>query len=71
MSIDAGLETLARRRCPDCGGGAFLRGPQGGLSVNIECKVCHKRFNVTTMNGEFVFAERIDGTDPWPDRGEW
>jgi uncharacterized protein (DUF983 family) len=69
--IEAGLESLTRHRCPDCGGGEFLRGPQGGLALNIACKACGHRFNVTLHQSELIFAQRIDGTGPWPDRGEW
>jgi len=39
-----------RDRCPLCGAPAvdMLRGPLGGLSINVECPPCGARFNVIT-----------------------
>src|SRR5262245_28549474 len=48
---------IARNECPDCGKSGFYEGPQGGLSINIECAHCGHWFNVTPVIG---IAERID-----------
>lgn len=69
--IDPGLEPLASQRCPDCGAGGFLRGPAGGMNVNIECAGCGSRFNVAHVEGELIHAERINYNGPWPERGRW
>jgi len=69
--IDAGLETLAAHRCPDCGDNRFWRGPSGGMSLNIECKPCGSRFNVATHHGTLIMAQRIKYNGLWPDRGDW
>ena len=31
--------------CPDCNGTKFYEGPQGGMSMNIECVECGCRLN--------------------------
>lgn len=46
---------LNRGVCPDCKGDSFLKGPEGGCSVNIECAECGSRFNVCPPH----FFERI------------
>ena len=43
-------------KCPDCGGRRFLKGPQGGLSVNIKCSRCGSKFNICP---EAKFIQRI------------
>jgi hypothetical protein len=52
--------TLARGICPNCDGVKFSPGPRGGLSQNIECRNCLRRFNVAVFRGELVFAQRIE-----------
>jgi hypothetical protein len=51
--------------CPDCGGRSFRQGPKGGASQNIQCEnaVCGAKFNVLVVNGQFLFAQRIDERD--------
>lgn len=52
-ALDAG-------RCPTCGhSGAWVLGPRGGLSRNIECGNCAARFNVASYGGQTIHAERI------------
>jgi hypothetical protein len=48
--------------CPDCGGRSFAQGPRGGASQNISCDnpVCGARYNVLVINGQYLFAQRID-----------
>jgi hypothetical protein len=60
------LDTLQRRKisiglCPDCGGVGFLKGPEGGLCVNIMCAnpSCGSRFNTGPL-----FSERISEPSP-------
>ena len=54
FSLNAGF-------CPDCYGKHFLKGPEGGLTVNIKCAGCGQKFNYCppcyVMPGGF--AERI------------
>jgi hypothetical protein len=69
--IETGLESLVDHICPDCGRFDFLRGPAGGLSVNIECAACGSRFNVARIRGEVCVAQRIPHNGVWPDRGGW
>lgn len=70
--IDAGLEPLAEHICPDCGRNHFLRGPAGGLSLNIECAACGSRFNIMAPDGrDILMAQRIGYNGIWPDRGDW
>lgn len=52
--------SLATGCCPYCGNDRFHRGPQGGLSVNVQCAYCEKAFNVTLWGGTVMFAEEID-----------
>lgn len=55
---------IARNRtCPDCGG-LFLRGPIGGLSENVRCSQCGHEFNITFIDRNHVFAERLDRNCP-------
>ena len=69
--IENGLEALGEGRCPICSGERFRRGPAGGRSVNIECASCGARFNVCSIGGELILAQRIENVGEWPDRGEW
>jgi hypothetical protein len=39
-------EWYMNRRWPCCGGKSFLRGPRGGLSMNVKCPRCGTRINV-------------------------
>ncbi|TRZ85025.1 hypothetical protein D4R89_12985 [bacterium] len=48
-------ELLSFFHCPDCHGKSFLKGPEGGCSVNIKCVDCESRFNICPP----YFAERI------------
>ena len=48
-------ELLSFFHCPDCHGPHFLKGPEGGLSVNIKCGDCGSQFNICPP----FFAERI------------
>jgi hypothetical protein len=47
---------IATNHCPDCNGEGFYEGPSGGMSTNIECATCGRKFNVTPVTGR---AERI------------
>jgi uncharacterized protein (DUF983 family) len=70
--IETGLEPLSDRVCPDCGRSRFLRGPSGGLSVNVECAACGQRFNIALApGGDLMLAQRIEYNGLWPDRGDW
>jgi hypothetical protein len=54
-------ELATTSKCPDCGGD-LLDGPCGGLSINVTCKKCCARFNVSP-----IFSERISNrTTPVP-----
>ena len=48
-------ELLSFFRCPDCHEKIFLKGPEGGMSVNIKCAGCGSKFNICPP----FFAERI------------
>ena len=41
-----GLDYSASTGCPDCGSQLFLRGPSGGMSMNIKCAndTCGSKF---------------------------
>jgi len=40
-------------QCPTCGGKDFLRGPVGGLAVNVKCNTCGHVMNITPLpNGK-------------------
>jgi hypothetical protein len=58
------------RACLDCSGAEFRRGPQGGLSINIECTGCGARFNIGDLRA-VVLIQRIANNGPWPDRGRY
>jgi len=73
---DAQAARIMRGHCPDCGHRGFCIGPQGGLSLNIECgnSDCRARFNATFYSGRLMFAERIErrseGGALWPSEPE-
>lgn len=69
--IEDGLEPLARGHCPYCNRTRFLRGPVGGAAVNIECAACGERYNVSSIGGQLISAQRIGYNGRWPDHGEW
>lgn len=55
---------IIERKCPDCKCDSFYCGPEGGLSVNIQCAndECGARFNVDIRffsGGNMIVAERI------------
>ena len=52
-------------KCLDCDGFIFRPGPRGGLSQNIECVGCGKRFNVTRYAGQLIIVQRIDNSSMW------
>lgn len=56
---DRVLQALSAGECPDCGGMEFLRGPSGGVAVNIKCARCQSKFNVAETETGLFFAERI------------
>ena len=65
------LEYLTLGHCPTCCHRGFVNGPQGGMSINIECGNlnCRDRFNVAWVGGEAAFAQRIGNGrqgPPWP-----
>jgi len=43
MMEDVNNSRTSNDRCPNCNGGEYLAGPEGGLSMNIECKQCGLR----------------------------
>lgn len=49
---------MVKKGCPDCKTHpmAYLEGPSGGMSTNIECSECGSKFNITPAIG---LAERI------------
>lgn len=65
-------DKLGTGNCPDCNYRGFVLGPRGGEAINIECgnTACRARFNVVTLSGDVIFAERIereiDGGSRWP-----
>jgi len=69
---EAALETLSRGLCPICAHRGFVLGPQGGMSMNIECAnvECRRRFNVVTVSGRVITAQQIErrgeGGTIWP-----
>ena len=70
-SPDWMTESIARGNCPKCGYRGFVIGPQGGMSINIECGnvKCRERYNAAFYSGDVVFCERIGNGKvdiPWP-----
>lgn len=49
-------------RCPDCGEQKLMKGPEGGLSINVYCgnEDCRSMFNVMGILG----IERISAASP-------
>ena len=43
---EAEVASLDNGKCPDCEGTRFMKGPHGGLCVNIMCAGCGAKFNV-------------------------
>jgi len=42
------LECVRKNKCPDCKvKGKMLRGPRGGMAMNVKCDNCGSRFNIT------------------------
>jgi len=70
------LQALDRGTCPTCSRRGFVIGPQGGMSINIECAnvKCRDRFNVAFYSGHVQAAQRIpkqaDGGIEWPSEPE-
>jgi hypothetical protein len=66
------LSDLNRGNCPTCSRRGFVIGPQGGISINIECAntSCRARYNVAFYGGYVQAAQRIpkrsDGGLEWP-----
>lgn len=47
-------------KCPDCGTGGLLGGPQGGLCMNVKCDNCGVQLCIAfSGDGTLYFAERI------------
>ena len=42
---------------PCCGADYYMRGPEGGVSLNIKCAMCGAKFNITPLIQEI---ERIN-----------
>jgi hypothetical protein len=58
-------------RCPDCGAtDGFLRGPRGGMSVNIFCASCRAGFNYTVFGAHRIEAQPEGVTYPRWDPGQ-
>lgn len=72
MSGPAVLKALSAGRCPVCKYRGFVIGPQGGMSINIECGNidCRARFNAVFYGGHCLMAQSIpkesEGGGPWP-----
>ena len=47
MMEDVRNDRTRSGRCPNCGNQDFYAGPEGGMSVNVECAKCHLRWNAT------------------------
>jgi hypothetical protein len=64
------LHWLSQGHCPACDGNRFQPGPKGGAAQNVECVGCGRRFNVTIVRGQLLFAQdighRASGSD-WSD----
>lgn len=44
-------EFYGHGRLPCCGAETFIEGPSGGMSTNIRCGDCGKRYNITPVLG--------------------
>lgn len=49
-----------RALCPNCGGDNWIEGPEGGASVNVQCRQCLKYYN---WMGPFGFQDIGDRSD--------
>jgi ribosomal protein S27AE len=47
---------LTTNRCPDCGTGTLLRGPEGGFQT-VKCASCSSMFNLGPTLGQFRRGE--------------
>lgn len=64
---------VTTNKCPD-DGGDLLEGAHGGAAINVSCKTCGARFNISPLLGSIkkgeaipIFADRIsDRTIPLP-----
>ena len=46
------LDIHTRSKCPQCGAtDSMLRGPRGGLAINIKCSKCNMVFWTTPFSG--------------------
>lgn len=65
---DDDLATISRGNCPACNCRGFVIGPQGGMSINIECANigCRARFNVAFRSGQALAGHTISGGPEWP-----
>lgn len=53
------IDKLSKKKgCADCGG-RLLKGPSGGMNVNVKCTDCGSEFNIAIFNGDIMHAERI------------
>lgn len=54
--------SIQRGHCPECRHRGFVIGPQGGMSINIECGnlACRCRFNVAYWQGAVAFVHRLE-----------
>ena len=41
-------------KCPNCKNDKWYEGPSGGLSTNIECGNCHKRYNHSPFGLDYI-----------------
>jgi hypothetical protein len=51
-------ESISKGKCPDCKG-QLLKGPHGGVAINVKCKDCENIFNIAQSGNTILFAERI------------
>ena len=58
---------LKEGNCPVCGGDKFLRGPEGGLGVKVECERCGSDFNVGPGAAQFI---GVDHSGRWIRKAE-
>lgn len=47
-------------RCPNCRGQSFYQGPEGGLSMNVECAQCGCRWNANAVGMNWQYIGRND-----------
>lgn len=52
---------ISKLVCPKCGGEEFLKGPEGGLAVNIKCAKCSYFMNIAPLpDGRFWIVNEDD-----------